>query len=572
MNNHFRDTVFGQVVRLFSRNRHFRFPDELDPTLWKQCVHGNSAASSSTVGESYDRAESRDQTAAVNVSDGGEKGLKPEAPTARTNGSGDVQTLDQGDSGHEKPTGVRLVDWYGPNDQENPQNWSAGRKLLVTFQICVLNFGIYIGSSIYTPGELSIIKEFGVSEVVATLGLSLFVLGYGLGPMLFSPMSEMPTIGRSRIYFWTLFTFVLLQLPTGYAVNIAMLLVFRFLTGFFRGPVLATGGATIIDMYPPIEVPQWISIFGACGVLGPVLGPLVGGFAAQAKGWRWTIWELAWLGAGVLMVLFFLLPETSSENILYWRAQRMRKATGDLTLKSQSEIDAEKVDAAKDSLIMLGRAFTLTFSEPVIFFVDLYSALLYGVLYIWFGSFPLVFGDIYGFNIGQQGLVFLGIFVGGLITVPCYLFWIRRYLVPQFSKPPIQPEIILPPTFFGAFALPICLFWYGWTSRADIHWIVPLIGSGSFTISIITLFMPVLTYLGMAYPQYPASVLAGNALFRASCGVVFPLFARALFRNLGIGPGNSLLGGLAILFIPIPFILFYYGGQIRHRSKNATHV
>lgn len=341
--------------------------------------------------------------------------------------------------------------------------------------------------------------------------------------MLFSPMSEIPRIGRSRIYFWTLFVFVLLQLPTGYAINIAMLLVFRFLTGFFGGPVLATGGATIIDMYPPIEVPYWIGIYGASGVLGPVLGPLVGGFAAQAKGWRWTIWELTWLCAVVLIVLFIFMPETSAANILYRRAKRLRKQTGNAMLKSQSEIDAAEV-TVRDHLVVLGRAFTITFSEPVVFFVDLYCALLYGVLYIWFESFPLVFGEIYWFNIGEQGLAFLGIFVGGLITVPCYLFWIRNHLMVRLAQGHFKPEVILPPTFFGAVALPVCLFWYGWTSRESIHWMVPLVGSGCFTISIITLFMPVLSYLGMAYPQYAASVLAGNTLFRASCGVVFPIF------------------------------------------------
>ncbi|RSL43786.1 hypothetical protein CEP54_014937 [Fusarium duplospermum] len=71
---------------------------------------------------------------------------------------------------------IILVDWYGKDDPENPQNWSSWRKLLVTFQICILNFGIYIGSSIYAPGELSVMEEFGASEIVATLGLSLFVL------------------------------------------------------------------------------------------------------------------------------------------------------------------------------------------------------------------------------------------------------------------------------------------------------------------------------------------------------------------------------------------------------------
>jgi DHA1 family multidrug resistance protein-like MFS transporter len=188
--------------------------------------------------------------------------------------------------------------------------------------------------------------------------------GYGLGPMLFSPMSEMPALGRSSIYFWTLFTFVLLQLPTGYAVNSSMLLVFRFLSGFFGGPVLATGGTTKIDLYPPAEVRYWFGIFGACGVLGPVFGPLVGGFAAQGKGWRWTIWELAWLCTFVLVVLLFLMPETSSSNILYRRAKRMRKATGDATLRSQSEIDASDV-TIKASLLFLARAFTLTVGIPI---------------------------------------------------------------------------------------------------------------------------------------------------------------------------------------------------------------
>lgn len=341
--------------------------------------------------------------------------------------------------------------------------------------------------------------------------------------MLFSPMSEMPQIGRSGIYFYTLLAFVLLQLPTGYAIDMPMFLVFRFLTGFFGGPVLATGGATIADMYPPSKISYGICIWGAFGILGPVLGPLVGGFAAQAKGWRWTIWELTWVCAVVLVVLFFLMPETNPDTILYRRARRLRKATKERKLRSQSEIDAAE-HTWRDHMIVLGRAFTLTFFEPVVFLLDLYTALLYGVLYIWFESFPLVFGDIYHFNTGEQGLAFLGIFVGGILTLPCYLLWLRYSFLPKMSKPDFKPEMVLPPSFFGAFALPVCLFMYAWTARESVHWIVPIVGSGFFTISIITIFNPMLNYLGMIYPMYSASVYAGNALFRASFGVVFPLF------------------------------------------------
>jgi DHA1 family multidrug resistance protein-like MFS transporter len=349
--------------------------------------------------------------------------------------------------------------------------------------------------------------------------------GYGLGPMLWSPMSEMPKLGRSGIYFWTLLVFVLFQLPTGFAVNMPMFLVFRTLTGFFGSPALATGGATITDMVEPAQASYAICIWGAFGICGPVFGPIIGGFVIQGwSSWRWTIWIITWLNAAVLIMLFVFLPETSAANILYKRAKRLRETTGDDRLRSQSEIDTEN-HTWRDHRTVLSRAFTLTFLEPIVFVMDLYTALLYGVLFIWFESFPLVFGDIYGFNLGQQGLAFLGMFIGGVVTVPIFLLvWVRYGIVPKFAKPTFKPEMVLPPTFFGSAALPICLFWYGWSARESIHWIMPIIGSSFFTVGIVTLFNSVLNYLGISYPAYAASIFAGNALFRASFGAIFPLF------------------------------------------------
>lgn len=336
-------------------------------------------------------------------------------------------------------------------------------------------------------------------------------------------MSEMPKLGRSGIFFWTLLAFILLQLPTGFATNLPMFLVFRILTGFCGSPSLATGGGTIADIYDPTQVMYVICIWSSAGVCGPVFGPIVGGYLAPAKGWRWTIWSFTWLCSLVLIIMFFFFPETSAANILYKRAKRLRLATGDARLRSQSEIDAEH-HTMRDDVIMLARAFTLTFSEPIVFLMDLYTGLLYGVLFLWFESFPLVFGDIYGFDVGQQGLVFLGIFIGALITVPLFLLWLKHKMIPKLAQPNFKPEMVLPPTFVGCFALPICLFWYGWSARENIHWIMPVIGSGIFTVGVVTLFNSVFNYLGISYPPYAASIFAGNALFRALFGASFPLF------------------------------------------------
>lgn len=133
---------------------------------------------------------------------------------------------------------------------KNPQNWPMWKKFFVTFEICLLTFSVYIGSAIFTPGIPTVMQDFGVSQVAATLGLTLFVGGYGLGPLLWSPMSEIPQIGRNPVYIATLIVFVALQVPTALAGNFGTLLAFRFLTGLFGSPALAT---VWILQYLPIQ-------------------------------------------------------------------------------------------------------------------------------------------------------------------------------------------------------------------------------------------------------------------------------------------------------------------------------
>lgn len=251
-----------------------------------------------------------------------------------------------------------------------------------------------------------------------------------------------PQIGRNPIYISTLLVFVLFQIPTALAVNFGMLLAFRFLTGFIGSPCLATGGASIADMYIPRKRAYAISIWGISAVCGPVMGPLVGGFAAEAKGWTWTIWELMWLSGFCFVFLFFFLPETSSTNILYRRTRRLRKVTRNQKLKCEPELMGESMTGKDIVMMTLVRPITLNFLEPMVFLLNLYIALIYGkdwrsygmidptltltssgLLYIWFESFPIVFTEIYGFSLGLEGLAFIGILVGAFVTIPPYFLW-----------------------------------------------------------------------------------------------------------------------------------------------------
>ena len=332
-----RDTIFGHSVRLATNARYFQYAEEKDPSLWKQYLHEEKTghmAQHGQLGEETPSSHEEKLEASEPSSQDTSPARLEHVRTTNTIG----QKVDQ-----EKGRDVNIIEWFGDNDPENPMNWSLMKKVVVTAEICLLTFSVYIGSAIYSAGTESVMQEFHVSRVAATLGLTLFVAGYGLGPMIWAPMSEIPQIGRNPVYIGTLAVFVILQIPTALARNFGMLLAFRFITGFIGSPVLATGGASIADMYKPQKRAYGIGLWGIAAVCGPVLGPLIGGFAAEAKGWTWTIWELMWLSGFCLVVVVFFLPETSSSNILYRRTRRLRKLTGRDNLRTEGEIMGESM-------------------------------------------------------------------------------------------------------------------------------------------------------------------------------------------------------------------------------------
>lgn len=91
-------------------------------------------------------------------------------------------------------------------------------------------------------------------------------------------------------------------------------------------------------------------------------------------------------------------------------------------------------------MVMVG-PFTLNFTEPMVFLLHLYIALIYGLLYIWFESFPIVFVGIYGFSLGKEGLAFIGILIRIFIVIPSFFWYMHKYLEPQFNENgELQPE------------------------------------------------------------------------------------------------------------------------------------
>ncbi|ORY09251.1 multidrug transporter [Clohesyomyces aquaticus] len=467
--------------------------------------------------------------------------------------------------------GVILVDWYKTDDPDNPQNWSWKKKAWTAGLIDMYTFVVYASSSIYISSELLIMERFGVGAFKAELGLALYVLGYGMGPLVFAPLSEVPQFGRNMPYIITFALFVILSVPLSLVDNLGGLLVLRYLLGLFGSPCLANGGASMGDMYSLLYLPYSVAIWVSAAFAAPALGPLLSGFSVYAENWRWSQWEILWMSAPVFILFFFFLPETQPSTILLRRAARLRKVSGNEKIRSQTEIDRKGLSLTSIIIDAIWKPIEICIKDPAIMFVNIYSALVYGIYYSYFEVFPLVFPPLYGFNVGQTGIVFVCIIVGCILAMAIYFSYLNWYVIPTIMKNglPAQ-EWWLRPALIASAGPTVGLFIFGWTAKADIHWIVNVIGITIYALTVYIVLQCIFTYVPMSYPRYAASLFAGNDFCRSLFAFGAVLFGRPMYLDLGVGKGISLLGGLSVMGIIGMWVLYYYGAKLRARSKFAV--
>ena len=118
-------------------------------------------------------------------------------------------------------------------DPENPHNWPMWIKWSYTALFSIFVICAAYGSSCLATGLPTINKKFGVSTEVSTLTVSLFVIGFGVGSMFWSPLSEQPRFGRRVVYIVSFGLYVIFNIPCALAKNIGTVLVCRFLCGVF---------------------------------------------------------------------------------------------------------------------------------------------------------------------------------------------------------------------------------------------------------------------------------------------------------------------------------------------------
>ncbi|KAI9843754.1 MAG: hypothetical protein M1837_006114 [Sclerophora amabilis] len=486
-----------------------------------------------------------------------EKGPQPSPPTL----------------GHTDGPPPAPLDWSGPDDPENPHNWSFRKRAFHTGIPGLFGFSVTnaedstFASSIYTPGNPDVMERFNVSSTASLLGLSLYVLGLAFGPIIASPLSE--THGRRIVYLTCLPVFGLFILGAGLAQNFETLLICRFMAGVFGSPPLSVGGGTNADLWDPSARGIATVFFVLQPFLGPALGPTIGGFVAEKKDWRWLEWTILFFAIACYIPSVFT-SETYKKAILQRRAKRL----GIPLPEGPSGLQALKLLMT----VTFFRPIHMLFTEPIVGFFSLYVAFNFAVLFCFFASFPLIFEGVYGFDRSGTGLTFLAIAVGCLISALVVIVLDQMVYQKQCRLSlkggrggVVAPEHRLYAAMAGSVALPVALFWFAWTARADIHWISPVIATVPFAFANLSIFASSAMYLVDTYAaSNGASALAANGLLRYIFGAAFPLFTVQMYTRLGIDWATSLLGFIALALMPVPWVLFKWGPQIRSKSQYDT--
>ncbi|KAH7115833.1 major facilitator superfamily domain-containing protein [Dendryphion nanum] len=486
--------------------------------------------------------------------------LQTDSMQLKTLNGEEEANFDQETQGHKIPN---IVDWEGPSDLANPQNWKSGVKLAHVLLVSAFTLYSNLAAVMFAPGAAALCTEFGITNsVVAALTVSIYILGFALGPLFISPMSEI--YGRLIVYHVGNFIYIGFTIGCALSTNASTFLVFRFICGIAAASPMSIGGGTVADIYPPKERGKAMALFGLGPLLGPIIGPVIGGFVTQNLGWRWTFWLVLILASIVTAFACFIMRETYEPVLLDRKAAEQRKVTGNENLRARTFIKEMALQHRLARAII--RPIKILMFSPIVLLPSIYSAFLFGLIYLLFITFPAVFEETYHFSQGIAGLAFLGLGLGMLIGIGVFGVLSDKLSHQSRGGTVERPELRLILMMWAAPIMPIGFLWYGWTAYHHEHWILPILGTFFIGFSGFLVMMPVQIYIVDVFgSDGAASALAANTVLRNIAGAFLPLAGPRLYENLGLGWGNSLLAFLGILFIPVPFLFYHYGEHLRTR-------
>ncbi|ELU45345.1 MFS_1 domain-containing protein [Rhizoctonia solani AG-1 IA] len=344
-----------------------------------------------------------------------------------------------------KEGGVVIVDWL-PGDPENPMNWKFSYRRSISLivsdipheMIVMLLRSILIQLLCGCCSRCNerIRPQVGCCTTwLIPFRAWIWAWAIGMGTL----------IGGKKFAFLMSFVpYTLFHLGAGLSKNIQTLLVMRLLGGCFGSSVFSVPGGNLADMFTQEERGPFALVVLA---VSPLLGPL----ALELLG------DADFLRNGAS---FF--NSQCHPVLLKKRAARLKKVNPNIQYMTKYE--GTQSQSPFDLLrLALSRPILLLTHEPIVLALSFYTALVYGTLYGLFAAYPIVFVQHRHFTYGENGLAFLGIGVGILLSIILAGIENKRYIrAVQKHGGHAPPEERLIPSFYSAILLPVSLIWFAW--------------------------------------------------------------------------------------------------------------
>ncbi|KAM0504561.1 hypothetical protein D7B24_001309 [Verticillium nonalfalfae] len=439
--------------------------------------------------------------------------------------------------------------------------FSKRKKLFITTTAMWVTWNSNLGSSLPSNAATAIQVDLAIARGPLVWLNSLYMLGYAIGPLLFGPLSE--HIGRRPVILYAYAGYMLCTMACALSDRFALLLAFRFLTGFVASAPNATVGGLLADAHPEQgERGRAMAYFTCAAVAGPLFGPLVSGFA-QGHSWQLVFW-VGFAIAGVGLPLPLLLPETFAPVL----EKRRARAAGDAVDEEAVSGSSEKSLAA-ELRIVFTRPAVMMVKEPIVLWTALYLALVYSILYLFFQAYPVIFQGVYDLSSGMIGLGYLPILAGILLALAGVFIYdaqLAKYQARGSRWASNETHRRLPLAYIGGPLVTLGLFWLGWSSTRTVHPAVPLLSGLPFGAGYMLIFVAMVNHLSDAYREFSASAHAAASTTRSLAAAFLPVAAAPMYAALGVPWACSLLGFAALALDAVPFVFVRFDAAIRRRS------
>lgn len=468
---------------------------------------------------------------------------------------------------------VFIVGWTGPDDPNMPRNWPLARRVGVTIQIGLIGLVLTAASAIDSAVLPQAAKDLNVSEVAESLATGLYLAGMGIGSLVAGPFSE--AFGRNVVYTGSLIIFMIWIMACALAPNFGAQITFRFLAGCCASAALVCTGGSVADMFNSLEKTWAFPLYAIPSFMGPMLGPVMGAYIgpSTAVTWRWAEWTMLIASGAVLVLVLLLMPETYSPLLLQWKAVHYRRITGDDRFRAEHEI--KDISLLSRLKVSMARPF-LMLTEPIIMAMTLYITVVYIVLFTFLVGWPYIFQETYGISQGLSHTIFVSMLIGVelnffLVVAIYYMTRKRTKQEHEEGQPPFKPEIRLWfATFGAAVALPVSLFWLGWTNYSSISIWSAILAVCLFGYAVMGIFLCIYMYIIDAYEIFAASALTFVSLVRYVVAGGMTVAGIPLYESLGTHYTLTILACVSVALLPIPYLLSYYGHAVRSKSRFAA--